>query len=156
MKRFRYNLETVLEYKTQTLDNLKTEHALILRDVNQKKEDIKNLKNELYQVGVGFDEMKSEGALIEDYRLYTMCMNQIERQIKEEKQKLVVLKKKEERKKEEVVNAKIDTSKFEKLKEKRLKEYHKMEAKADEAFIEEFVVRGLSSNNGLTANARRG
>lgn len=146
MKRFRYNLETVLEYKTQTLDNLKTEHALILRDVNQKKEDIRQLKDELYQVGVGFDEMKCEGAFIEDYRMYTMCMNQIERQIKEEKQKLVVLKKKEERKKEEVVNAKIDTSKFEKLKEKRLEEYHKMEAKADEAFIEEFVVRGLVSN----------
>ena len=33
----------------------------------------------------------------------------------------------------------MDTSKFEKLKEKKIKEYQKEAAKADETFIEEFV-----------------
>lgn len=37
MKRFKYSLETVLDYKTQVLDNLKTEHAAIVRNVNQKR-----------------------------------------------------------------------------------------------------------------------
>lgn len=38
-----------------------------------------------------------------------------------------------------MITAKVDTSKFEKLKDKKLKEYEKVVMKADEAFIEEFV-----------------
>ena len=30
MKRFQYSLETVLHYKNQVLDNLKTEHAVAM------------------------------------------------------------------------------------------------------------------------------
>ena len=40
MKRFEYRLDTVLDYKTQVLDNLKTEHAVILQKVNRKQEEI--------------------------------------------------------------------------------------------------------------------
>ena len=46
-------------------------------------------------------------------------------------------------KKEEVIEAKTDTSKFEKLKEKKVEEYNKAAAKEEESFIEEFVIRGL-------------
>jgi flagellar FliJ protein len=38
-----------------------------------------------------------------------------------------------------VITAKVDTSKFEKLKDKKLKEYQKAVMKADEVFVEEFV-----------------
>ena len=47
MKRFAYRLETVLDYKTQVLDNLKTEHAVIIQNVNRKQEQIRGLKQEL-------------------------------------------------------------------------------------------------------------
>ena len=48
MKRFKYRLETVLDYKNQILDNLKTEHAVIIQNVNRKQEEIKGLhKQEL-------------------------------------------------------------------------------------------------------------
>ena len=49
------------------------------------------------------------------------------------------LRKKEEAKRQEVVDAKIDTSSIEKLKEKKLEAYHKEEAKSEELFIEEFI-----------------
>ena len=38
-----------------------------------------------------------------------------------------------------MISAKVDTSKFEKLKEKKLQEYQKAVMKADETFVEEFV-----------------
>ncbi len=38
-----------------------------------------------------------------------------------------------------MITAKVDTSKFEKLKDRKFKEYQKEAAKADETFIEEFV-----------------
>lgn len=140
MKRFHYSLETVLDYKTQVLDNLKKEHAMMLKNVNDKKEEIRQLNGELKQYEGVFDKTKSAGASIEDYLLYDMCIDRMKEQIRQENERLVVLKKKEEKKKGEVIDAKVDTSKFEKLKERRLQEYRTAEQKEEEAFIEEFVV----------------
>lgn len=142
MKKFQYSLETVLTYKQQVLDNEKTEHAAILNRVRQKNEEIRLLKRELMGFQKGFDESKFLGAPIEDFRLYDMCINLVEDQITVQKEQLAVLKQKEEKKKQEVIAAKVDTSKFEKLKDRRMVEYRKAEAKEEETFIEEFVVHG--------------
>lgn len=150
MKQFKYSLETVLDYKTQVLDNLKTEHAVIVRSVNQKKEEIDNLKKELNGFQVGFDRAKTQGAPIESFWLYDKCIEGMEKKIVQEKEQLIILRKKEEKKKSEVVVAKIDTSKFEKLKGKRLHEYHKAEMKEEEAFTEEFVSHTMLASGRIT------
>ena len=139
MKRFAYRLETVLDYKTQVLDNLKTEHAVIIQNVNRKQEQIRGLKQELTGYESEFDEAKAAGTAIENYRLFDMCIGRMGEIIDEEKERLKVLKKQENAKKQEVINAKVDTSRFEKLKERKLVEYQKEVAKADELFVEEFV-----------------
>ena len=139
MKRFKYRLETVLDYKTQVLDNLKTEHAVIIQKVNRKQEEILGLHRELTGFESEFDRAKEEGATIENYRLFDMCIGRMEEMIDEEKGRLKVLKRQEDEKKQEVITAKVDTSKFEKLKDKKLKEYQKAVMKADEVFVEEFV-----------------
>lgn len=139
MKRFEYRLETVLGYKNQVLDNLKTEHATIMQSVNRKQEQIRGLKQELTGYETGFDELKVAGAPIEHYRLFDMCIGRMEKIIDEEKERLNVLKKQENEKKQEVIEAKVDTSRYEKLKDRKLREYQKAVARADETFIEEFV-----------------
>lgn len=143
MKRFRYSLDTVLNYKTQVLDGLKKEHADMLKRVNDKKEEIRQLNGELKEFEGSFDETKSAGAPIETYLLYGMCIDRKVEQIEQEKERLVLLKKKEEKKKNEVIEAKVDTSKFEKLKDRRLQEYRVAEQKEEEAFVEEFVVHNM-------------
>ena len=139
MKQFNYRLETVLAYKTQVLDNLKSEHAVIIQKVNRKQEEIQGLNRELVSYESGFDEVKEKGAAIEDYRLFDMCIGRMEEIIDTEKERLKQLRQEEDAKKQEVVEAKVDTSKFEKLKEKKFQEYQKAVMKADELFIEEFV-----------------
>ena len=139
MKRFAYRLETVLDYKTQVLDNLKTEHAVIIHNVNRKQEQIRGLKQELTGYESEFDEAKAAGTAIENYRLFDMCIGRMEEIIDEEKERLKLLKKQEDAKKQEVIEAKVDTSRYEKLKERKLREYQKAAAKADELFVEEFV-----------------
>lgn len=139
MKKFQYRLETVLDYKTQVLDNLKTEHAAIMQNVNRKQEQIRGLKKELTGYESEFDQIKTEGAVIENYRLFDMCIGRMEKIIDNEKENLKVLKKQENEKKKEVIEAKVDTSRYEKLKNRKLREYQRMVAKADETFIEEFV-----------------
>ncbi len=139
MKQFNYRLETVLAYKTQVLDNLKSEHAVIIQKVNRKQEEIQGLNRELVSYESGFDKVKEKGAAIEDYRLFDMCIGRMEEIIDTEKERLKKLRQEEDAKKQEVVEAKVDTSKFEKLKEKKFQEYQKAVMKADELFIEEFV-----------------
>jgi len=143
MKRFKYSLDTVLDYKTQVLDHLKTEHAIILGDVNLKKGEIEALKTVQSDFAEDFDQVKYAGGSIGQCRLYDMCMERMEQKIDEEKEKLAILKQKEAEKKNEVVVAKVDTSKFEKLKGRRLSEYQKAEMKEEEAFAEEFVIHSL-------------
>lgn len=139
MKQFAYRLETVLAYKTQILDNLKTEHAAIIQNVNRKQEEIRGLNKELVSYESDFNRVKEEGTSIERYRLFDMCIGRMEEIIDEEKERLKDLRRQEDAKKQEVISAKVDTSKFEKLKEKKFKEYQKDVMKADESFIEEFV-----------------
>lgn len=143
MKRFKYSLDTVLDYKTQVLDSLKTEHAAILGNVNRKKGEIEELKVVMNGFQEDFDQAKNTVVSIEHYRLFDMCIERMEQKIETEQENLSVLKKQEEAKKEEVVVAKVDTSKFEKLKARRLGEYRKAEMKAEEAFTEEFVTHAL-------------
>ena len=132
MKQFQYRLETVLDYKTQVLDNLKSEHAVIIQSVNRKQEEIQGLHQELNGIESEFDRTKEAGATIQNYRLFDMCIGRMEEIIDEEKERQKVLRKQEEAKKQEVITAKVDTSKFEKLKDRKFKEYQKEAAKADE------------------------
>ena len=71
--------------------------------------------------------------------LFDMCIGRMEQIIDEEKERLKELQRQENEKKQEVITAKVDTSRFEKLKDRKIMEYQKEVAKADEAFIEEFV-----------------
>ncbi len=139
MKKFQYRLETVLAYKTQVLDNLKTEHATIMQNVNRKQEEILGLHQELNGYENQFDQAKEQGTSIENYRLFDMCIGRMEEIIDTEKERLKVLRKQEDAKKQEVISAKVDTSRYEKLKEKKIVEYQRAAAKADELFVEEFV-----------------
>lgn len=144
MKRFKYGLDTVLDYKIKVLDNLKTEHAVTLKAVNHKKEEIQHLRTELHGFREGFDQTKHSGAPIEHFRLYDMCIVRMEEMLSREKEELNILKKQEECKKNEVIMAKVDSSKFEKLKDKKLQAYQAEMQKAEESFIEEFVSGALA------------
>ena len=134
-----------MDYKNQVLDNLKQEHAEITRSVNEKREEIHHLERTMDDYQAEFDETKSAGAPIESFRLYNICIERMGKIIEEEKEHLVFLEEKQEKKKIEVVEAKVDTSKFEKLKGKKLQEYRKAELKEEEAFAEETAVRMMSA-----------
>ena len=141
MKKFRYTLDHVLDYKVQILDNLQNEHAVILSKVHRKQEEITCLNHTLDDFEQNFNHTKSKGAAIEQFRLCDMCIGRMEEIIHLEQHKLKDLKEKEEGKKEEVISAKVDTSKFEHLKKQKHQEYKKAQQKEEEAFVEEFVSR---------------
>ncbi|WP_029201326.1 flagellar export protein FliJ [Oribacterium sp. NK2B42] len=139
MKKFQYNLQSVLEYKQRILDDLKEQYALRMKFVEEKKLEIRNLRAKADALTVEFDEVKKTGAAIEKFLMYSSMIDNLDKQVEIEKEALKILQANADKKKDEVVAANIDVNKFVKLKEKKQMLYKAQEQKDQEAFIDEFV-----------------
>ena len=139
MKKFCYSLESVYQFKQKVLDKLKEEYALKAQDVQKQKKLLEDLDRELHHYEEEFECLKKEGCSIENMMIYVRGLERMEKRIKKEEDELTRLTILAEEKKKEVIKANMDTSAFEKLKEKKLEEYHELSRKNEEAFIEEFV-----------------
>jgi flagellar FliJ protein len=139
MKKFRFSLETVLDYKQQALEALMAEHGAILAQVRDQEAVVEGLEQEHLQVDEEFSGRKLEGLSILDALNYEQYLRALEREIMEERRKLELLRRKEEAKRNQVVEARKETATIEKLKEHKLEDYRKAEQKEEEQRIEEFV-----------------
>ena len=120
MKKFKFSLDSVLSYKQQVLDALKGEHAAILAEVRAQEDVVEAAWRAYRDCNDEFCRRKMEGMIVSDAVFYETGLRVLERDIQRETDKLDALRKKEERKRREVVDAKIDTSSIEKLKEHKL------------------------------------
>ena len=139
MKKFKFSLDSVLSYKQQVLDALKGEHAAILAEVRAQEEVLEAAWQEYRDCDAEYSQRKAEGITITDAMVYQNGLRVLERNIQRETEKLEELRRKEEAKRQEVVDAKIDTSSIEKLREHKLEDYNKAVQKAEENLIDEFV-----------------
>ncbi len=147
MKKFRFSLETVLDYKNQALDALRAEHGAILAQVRAQEAVVEGLEREYSQVDGEFTQRKLEGLTVLDALNYEQYLRALEREVKEEYRKLSLLRRQEEQKRGQVVEARKETATIEKLKEHKLEDYRKAEQKDEEQRIEEFV----STTRAMTA-----
>ncbi len=134
MKKFRFSLETVLEYKQQVLETLQTEHGAILARVREQEQHIEELEAAYRALSHEFNRRKAEGLTILDAIKYEQYLRSSERQIEEAYEHLRQLQKQAEKKRAEVVEARKETSSIEKLEG-----YNKAIQKSEEALIDEFV-----------------
>lgn len=139
MKKFRFSLETVLDYKNQALDALRAEHGAILAQVRAQEKVIEDLEAEHREVDADFTRRKLEGINVLDAMSCEQYLRSLERKLQEEYRRLERLQKREEEKRSQVVEARKETATIEKLKEHKLEDYNKAVMKSDEQFIEEFV-----------------
>lgn len=139
MKKFQFSLDSVLSYKQQVLDALKGEHADILAQVHAQEGVLEAVWQEYRDCNEEFCQRKAEGMTIADAMFYESGLRVLEQNIQRETDKLEELRRKEEKKRQEVVDAKIDTSSIEKLKEHKLEDYNKAVQKAEEVLIDEFI-----------------
>lgn len=143
MKKFNFQLESVMNYKQQNLENKKAEHAAAIALVNAQNEKINALGENYKEINVEFNAKKMTGITIIEAMEYSSFLYKLEVEIQREKVYLEELKKKEDEKRADMVEVKIETSTLEKLKEKKLEIYQKEVQKSEEQFIEEFVSRRL-------------
>ena len=139
MKKFQFSLDTVLDYKQQVLTSLQSEHGAILLRVRQQEEVLEQTEHAHRELNEEFTRRRAEGISIKDALMLETGLRVLERDIDREAQKLLALQKQEEKKRDEVIEAKKETSSLEMLRDKKLEQYRKEEAKQDELFIEEIV-----------------
>ena len=139
MKKFRFSLETVLDYKNQALDALRAEHGAILAQVRAQERVIADLEAEHREADGDFTQRKLEGINVLDALSFEQYLRSLERKLQEEYRKLDRLRRREEDKRAQVVEARKETATIEKLKEHKLEDYRKAEQKDEEQRIEEFV-----------------
>lgn len=150
MKKFYFALDTVLRYKEQVLDGLKAEHARILAKVRECERVIEELEKRHRDCTEELRQNKMDGITIREIHTYENYLESLGLQIRQKREYLEQLRRKEEAKRNEVVEAKKETSSIDKLKEKKLEAYNKEVQKEEEQFIEEFVVtkRAMARLNG--------
>lgn len=146
MKKFIFPLDTVLGYKERILDSKQGEHGKAINAVKEQEEIIVKLQKEFSECNVKFRERSIHGLTAIEAIGFESYMKFLGERIKKENDRLDELKKLEEIKRSEVVEAKMETSTIERLKEKKQKEYSKLEQKSQELFIEEFVSNKMLSN----------
>ncbi len=139
MKKFKFSLEKVLNYKTQIEDNLKGEYAEIAKRVLEQEKLIQGLEDNITDTLFAIEEEKSKGFDLSKIQMCEGYIEMLRTRIKAENKKLEQLKILEEKKLAELLEAKVERSSIENIKEKRQADYNKEVQKAEETFIEEFV-----------------
>lgn len=145
MKKFQFSLNTVLHYKEQVLDALRGEHAAVLARLREQEARLQAAQDEYRDYNDEFCRRKAEGLTILDAMTYENGLRVLEKRIAMETEALRRVQREEEAKRAEVVEAKRETKTLELLREKKLDEYHKAEAKAEEQLIDEFVSNSASA-----------
>lgn len=146
MKKFVFNLKKVLEFKNQSLDNKKNEHAIALMLIAKQEEKIALIRNRYNYINSEFNDKKMSGITVLEASEYNSFLYSLEKEIHSEKENLKKLKTDEEKKRKEVIEMKIETSTLEKLKEKKYEQYLREAGKTEELFIEEFISRKRMTN----------
>jgi len=139
MKKFKFALDTVLSYKQQVLDSLEAEHAAAMAKVHAQEEVLDAVWEEYRACNADYRQRKAEGMTINDAMIFESSLRSAELHIQRETDKLEKLQAEAEKKRQEMVDAKIDTSSLEKLKDKKLEQYRKDEQKNEELLVDEFV-----------------
>ncbi len=138
MKKFSFPLERVLNYKEQVENNLKSEHAQIMKNIVDREHE-KEALEEQFCVVAEKREQDTKSCRASSFLLYDMYFQGILTQVEKKEHELDGLRRKEERKRQEVVHARMETASIEKLKEKKHQEYDREAQKVQERQVEEFV-----------------
>lgn len=139
MKKFSFQLEPVLKYKSDMLEVRRNEHSRALKAVVDQENHIQELENEKKAFMLEFEEKKKGFITVVEASVYESYLQRQNAVIRTEYTKLKQLQKKEEEKRNIMIEAKKEKLSIEKLREIKVGQYNQAVQKENEMFIEEFV-----------------
>ncbi len=139
MRRFHFQLEKVLDYKNQILDNLVGEEAAIMAKIREKEEILAGLDKEYEDCCKILNEKQKNGMDAMSMHIYENYLDTLGFRIRNARQDLELLQRQEEIKRQQLLEVKKESTSLEKLKGRRLEEYQIGFQKQMEKEIEEYI-----------------
>lgn len=139
MKRFRFQLEPVLDYKQQVLDGLMTELGTLQERARRQERRKLDADRRLADYDAEFAEKRETGISVVEAMEYQSCQEVLAREARREAEELKRALKRVEEKRLQVVSARQDTLSLEKLRDIRRKEYDAALLKEEEKMIDDLT-----------------
>lgn len=139
MKKFRFGLDSVLDYRRQVLDGCQGEYAQALDQVRRQEARKAETEDRYQQLNQEFRDAAAAGITAADALTYEGGLRLLEREIVQENKLLEEYRRAAEEKRERMMQAHIDEAVLERLREKKWQDYNKEVQKSDERFIDELV-----------------
>ncbi len=139
MKRFRFQLEPVLDYKQQVLDAKMVELGAVQAQVREQEARRDEAYERVAAHNAEYIQRSQEGIAVVEAMGYQTSLDVLKRRAKREDERLAALRKREEAKRNEVIATRKDTHSLEKLKELRRSEYDQAVAKAEEKSLDDLT-----------------
>lgn len=139
MKKFRFGLDSVLDYRRQVLDGCQGEYAQALDQVRRQEARKAETEDRYRRLNQEFRNTAAAGITAADALTYEGGLRLLEREIAQEDKLLEDYRRAAEEKREQMMRAHIDKAVLERLREKKWEDYNKEVQKSDELFIDELV-----------------
>lgn len=139
MKKFQFGLDRVLDYRQRILEGRQNEYATATRRVQEQQAKLDAVQERYQSLNNRFREEAAAGITIADAMSYENGLRVLEREIARETQTLQRLEHEAKEKRQRMLQAYMDATVLERLKEKQRDAYEKEVQKRDEQFIEELV-----------------
>ena len=136
MKKFQFQLDTVMDYKQQVLENRLVEHGAAAAAANAQQEVLDAVQSRRTEYEEEYRRKKAEGLNILELLQFQDCLQALEREERREADKLRQLRRVEEEKRSRVIESRQETATLEKLRDIKHKEYLKAVQKDEELFID--------------------
>ena len=137
MKKFQFGLDRVLDYRQRILEGRQNEYATATRRVQEQQAKLDAVQERYQSLNNRFREEAAAGITIADAMSYENGLRVLEREIARETQTLQRLEQEAKEKRQRMLQAYMDATVLERLKEKQRDAYEKEVQKRDEQFIEE-------------------
>lgn len=139
MNKFRFGLDSVLDYRRQVLDSCQGEYAQAIDRVRQQEARKAEAENRYRQINREFRDAAAVGITAADALTYEGGLRALEREIAQETKLLEDCRRAAEEKRERMMQAHIDKAALERLREKKWQDYNKEVQKSDELFMDELI-----------------
>ena len=139
MKRFRFQLDPVLDFKQRGLEALMGELADIQAQVLAQEQTLDEATARLKDYDAEYRRKKEEGLTAIEAMECQSCQLVLEQRVRRALEDLLVLQKRESDKRDEVVEARKETHTLQRLKEVRRDEYNAAVTKAEEKELDDLT-----------------
>ena len=144
MKKFKFSLDKLLNYKEQILDKEKNELSALRQKKQTAEEELVEVKEHLKVSNQNYIEKSQAGMSSQDMVISKRYLNSLTDRIFQLDKIIKIYEEKIQKQLIVVIEATKEVNTIQKLEEKQLEEYNTAVRKADENFIQEFVINQQS------------